>query len=493
MTANDFLIIKNNFYNTLKNFYIKLKNSIYSGFHKNLLEEKFNKENKLNYYLIKIFNKYCLYNFLKKEYNKLEQIIESKEAYEKFNKIVNNNFKKNNFEEIIFFTLSKVNQTEKVSYENNINKLNIKNKNIFVRNLDNINKSFYNEYLNNKNSFIKLKKDFVNEYYKFDNDYYNIVNSFQLKEFQDERNKLWNVYFKELLNYFNEKNVDIKQFNNNFNFDKIKTLIKPNSLVVIDFNISKIFNYQNYFLNNLIFFKLLYNTNSTIITINNNYFCYLDLISKKNFNDLKSLITYINSNKRNINDNEFVTKNININTDILNRYLDIVLDNNEILDIKQKNEIKTEKIINKIKNVKINNVEEDLKIIDSFPIESILRNSDYKEFKQLISEITIEEDFNLVEYDSDVIKKTFEAFIKNFKKNVDNLKVEKESINYQKINEIKNFYRNMSITELYNYLKNNSKKINIKMSSKKLSHIEGLKIYELYNKIVSSIEKLNFI
>ncbi|ASP28257.1 hypothetical protein SCORR_v1c04850 [Spiroplasma corruscae] len=500
---SNFLIIKNNFYNILKKFFLKLKNNIYCGFHKYFLESKFSENiDSKKKYLEKIYDSFVTYNFLKNENKKLNIDINLEKNFNNYIKDTNDNLRKNSFDQIIFFTLQKIKDDKKLYYEKNINNLKKHVDSVFIRNIDDLNKHFHKELFNSNNFLYKLKKDFVNDYYKFDYNYFIEINNNQLSNFDDEIHRVWNCYIDELLDTFSSKNVE-KHINDYSNkFLKIKSLIKPNSLVVIDFNITKIYNYQNYFLNSLLFLKLLFENNCSILSINNNYLTFIDLLNKKNFEDLESLIKFLNSNKLLIDKNEMITKNVNIDKDVLNKYWEEILDKSNVNykkeEIKEKKSYKNAEI-NSNKNHKYsitdnnNLVEEDLKIIYTSPLKEMNIKNNYKNYTQLITEITIEENFDLLDLDTKKIKKSFNTFINFFEKNIDNVKVRKESISKEQESNIKAKIRGLNISELNKYFIAYQNEFKLKLKQKEISQLEALEIFEFYSKLKNSIEKLSFL
>ncbi|AKU79731.1 hypothetical protein [Spiroplasma turonicum] len=476
MNTSELLLTNNNFENNLNKFFKRLKNFLYSGFHKYYLELKFSNNSFNEKYLIRIINNYLAYNYLKKEFKEVKKIIENKSIFD-YVKNTNHNLMKNNFKEIIFFTLSKVNDNQKIVYQQNIEKIENKSLNIYVRNIDELNKYIhYKEFYNNENVY-ELRKNLINDYYKFDQKYFNEINSSQLTNYDEELHKHWNLFFEKIIKTLNNKNFELNALEFENKYKKIQSLFKEGSLLIIDFNVVKFKNYQNYFLNSSNFFKTILSNNLIVLTINNNFLSFTDYLCKRNFTNLDDLIKFINNKNSSFDNYDIINKNIDLTNDFLSKYWDELLDDDNL----------KKTFIDK-NNVNIN---DDLKHIYTLPVKNEVTN--FKNYTQLITELTIEENFDLINIDINKVKSLFNKFIKIFNNNIDNIKVSKEKNDKNKLQEIKIKFDNLSISELYEYLNTNFQKIKKQITSKELSHVEALELFELHIKIKNSINKLEYL
>ena len=460
---------------SLKELINQLKKNI-----ENLKEENFKIKEKFNNYFINVFDKA---NF---DMKKIYLTEEDKKEDEKNNKFQIISFQQleNNIKLAIDEPKFEINNNNEICFGNEIINENINKEIKFFSNGENIKKNIelnniikeYEKIIKNLKMENEILKKQIEKYFNYD--YLNL----------NKNNILFN----------NNNILDLSNINNNSNSDSNSFIYKNSNNSSLNLNDNEKTNFViDYLLNE-------------IKDTKNKYENYIKFLREKGFNSNYNSIDYINENKilkekikkienlnsinkKKINDLEFYNENYKNKIDYLNK----TIEKNKKLNVNDNNNKYIPFIIVHNENfqyLKIDNKYDFLnlnKIIEKLTSENVVLKKDNKNSKDKIKNLeikntTLEQDYDLLKTENNILTDKYNKLNKTILINNNNNQLNKE--NSDKFL-IENDNLKNNINELNNKIKNFDKDINL---LKKDNLIKEKEIIKLQNEINLLNKQINF-
>ncbi len=461
---------------SLKELINQLKKNI-----ENLKEENFKIKEKFNNYFINVFDKA---NF---DMKKIYLTEEDKKEDEKNNKFQIISFQQleNNIKLAIDEPKFEINNNNEICFGNEIINENINKEIKFFSNGENIKKNIelnniikeYEKIIKNLKMENEILKKQIEKYFNYD--YLNL----------NKNNILFN----------NNNNIlDLSNINNNSNSDSNSFIYKNSNNSSLNLNDNEKTNFViDYLLNEIKDTKNKYENYIKFLRekgINSNYNSIDYINENKNLKEKIKKIENLNSiNKKKINDLEFYNENYKNKIDYLNKTieknknLNVNDNNNKYIPfiIVHKENFQYLKIDNKYDFLNLN------KIIEKLTSENVVLKKDNKNSKDKIKNLeikntTLEQDYDLLKTENNILTDKYNKLNKTILINDNNNQLNKE--NSDKFL-IENDNLKNNINELNNKIKNFDKDINL---LKKDNLIKEKEIIKLQNEINLLNKQINF-